>query len=104
MASWFTDLRSGATRFVRVDGARAVLSREDTPLILRAALFAITLTLVVLSLLIIVPLVAFAGIVFVASLGFLKIRRFFSGLWSRSLPRDDGRENVRVRLPAEQSE
>lgn len=97
---WFTDLRSGAGRFVRMDSARASFQRNDAPLIVRAASFAIILTLTILALLIIIPIVLFAGLFFLVAFGVMKVRRFFIGLFN-ALPRDDGRRNVRVRLPAE---
>jgi hypothetical protein len=50
---------------------------------------------------VIIPLVVFAGLVFLVSLGYLKARRFFGRMFGRALPANEGRENVRVRLPGE---
>jgi Flp pilus assembly protein TadB len=98
---WYTDLRSGAGRFARMDAARTVLNRPDLPLIARAAAFALVVTLTLVALLVIIPLVVFAGLVFLVSLGYLKARRFFGRMFGRALPANEGRENVRVRLPGE---
>lgn len=102
---WYTNLRSGAGRFVRMDSARSALLGSDMPLIARAAAFAAFATLLVLALLIIVPLVVFGGVVFLASLGVMRVRSFLARAFG-SLPRHDAdeRRNVRVRLPSESSE
>lgn len=100
---WYTDLRSNAGRFVRLDAVRSAFAQAGTPLVVRAAAFAIAFTLVVLAALVIIPIIVFAGVIFLASMGYMKVRRFFGRAVS-SLPRDDGRRNVRVRLPASDTE
>jgi hypothetical protein len=72
-------------------------------LIVRAAAFALLLTLALVAVLLIIPLVVVAGVIFLASLGYMKARRFIGALFA-AIPRDDGRRNVRVRLPAEPSD
>jgi hypothetical protein len=95
---WFKEFGSGAGRFIRIEKARGAVPGVDSPLIVRAAAFALLLTIALLAALIIIPLVVFAGVIFLASLGYMKVRRFIGNLFA-ALPRDDGRRNVRVRLP-----
>jgi hypothetical protein len=98
--NWFNTARSSAVRFVRMDGARTVLLRPNISPLAKAAAFAVLFTLIALSLLIIIPLMVFIFVVFLASFAVLKIRDLLASAF-HILPRRDGRDNVRVRLPAD---
>ena len=80
-----------------------MLLRPNISPLAKAAAFAVLFTLIGLSLLVIIPLMVFMFVVFVASFAVLKIRDLLAAVLH--LPsRHDGRENVRVRLPAKTPE
>lgn len=104
MRDWFTQARSSATR-MHANVVQGTYMRPGLSPISRAIAFAIISTILILALLIIIPLVLFAGLAFLVTLIFIKVRQAISAGLQRILPRNDGRSNnIRVRVPAETGE
>jgi hypothetical protein len=101
---WMTDLRSSAGQYVRMDAARAAFAQPGASLFSRAIGLALALTMAVVALVVIVPLLVLAGVLFLCVFAYLQIKRLVGGMLGRVLPRSDGRQNVRVRLPSETAE
>lgn len=99
-----TDLSSVAGRYVRMDGVRASFNRPGASLLGRAVGIAFALTLALVALVVMVPLVLLVAAFFLVTLVVLQVRRLVGRWFGRVLPRNDGRRNVRVRLPSEAAE
>lgn len=87
-----------------MDGVRASVNRPGASLFGRAVGIALALTFALLALVVIIPLVIVVGAFLLVTLVVLQVRRVVGGWFGRVLPRDDGRRNVRVRLPSEAAE
>ncbi len=51
------------------------------------------------AVLVLVPLILLAAVIFLSVFAFLRARQFLAGVLTGSLWRQDGRRNVRVRIP-----
>lgn len=96
------NMRASAGRF-RAGVGQAASLRPGQSILARAVSLTVILVVLAISLVIIVPIVVLAGIVFLGVLAVLKVRQLLGNAFS-ILPRDDGRRNVRVRLPAENAD
>jgi hypothetical protein len=100
MSDWRATARSSVKRLQSGIIQAAVLS-PGASVFARAVFFTIVLVLLAIAALIIIPVVFFAGLVFLLVFAALKVRQLVARAAGVLLPRDDGRRNVRVRLPAE---
>lgn len=99
MTAWFANVGPTITRFRSTVGQATVMTPGSSIFARAIAIFIIVL-LVAISLVIIVPLLVIAGIFILVIAAVLKARQLI-GRALNLFPRNDGRRNVRVRLPAE---